>query len=90
MDGKGNYWGLTCAEGGFEPTKVLQLGGTVNPNVVDSHPFGEPVAGDSHDDDDDSDSDSDRDSDRESDRHHNNHEDSDDDNDSKDLPMTCF
>jgi hypothetical protein len=44
VDGKGNYWGLTCAEGGFDPTKVLRVNGTQNPNVVDSHPYGEPVA----------------------------------------------
>jgi hypothetical protein len=44
VDGRGNYWGLTCAEGGFDPTKVLRVNGTQNPNVVDSHPYGEPVA----------------------------------------------
>jgi hypothetical protein len=42
--GEGNYWGLTCTEGGFDPTKVLRLNGTVNPFLVDSHPYGEPVA----------------------------------------------
>jgi hypothetical protein len=44
VDGRGNYWGLTCAEGGFDPSKVLRVNGTVNPNVVDSYPYGVPVA----------------------------------------------
>ncbi len=41
---QGNYWGLTCAQGGFDPSKVRQLNGAVNPYVKDSHPYGVPVA----------------------------------------------
>jgi hypothetical protein len=44
-DGSGNHWGLTCVQGGFDPTKVVELGGTVNPSVTDSHPYGEAIAG---------------------------------------------
>ena len=41
VDGKGNYWGLSCEEGGFDPARVSPI----NPDIVDSHPYGEPVAG---------------------------------------------
>jgi hypothetical protein len=45
VGGKGNYWGLNnCALGGFDTSKVQKLNGSLNPQVVDSHPFGEPVA----------------------------------------------
>lgn len=59
VDGKGNYWGLSCQPPnyGFDPNKVLDvqtamvqadgtiaITGTPNPYIVDSHPFGEPVA----------------------------------------------
>jgi Right handed beta helix region/Periplasmic copper-binding protein (NosD) len=41
VDGKGNYWGLSCEQsGGFDPTQVSPA----NPNVKDSHPYGVPVA----------------------------------------------
>jgi hypothetical protein len=36
---QGNYWGLICPQG-FDPTKVVDTNGHLNPNVVDSHPFG--------------------------------------------------
>jgi hypothetical protein len=41
VDGRGNYWGRTCADGGFHPF------GTANPDstrlqIVDSHPYGAP------------------------------------------------
>ena len=45
VDGSGNYWGLTCEQGGFDPTKVRKLSGTVNSTVTDSHPYGEAIAG---------------------------------------------
>jgi nitrous oxidase accessory protein NosD len=35
----GNYWGLMCPQG-FDPTKVVDTNGQLNPNVVDSYPFG--------------------------------------------------
>jgi hypothetical protein len=45
-DGKGNYWGLSCAAGGFDPAKVSQENGSAPQVVVeDDHPYGEPVAG---------------------------------------------
>jgi Periplasmic copper-binding protein (NosD) len=41
VDGKGNYWGLSCEQsGGFDPSQVSPA----NPNVKDSHPYGVPVA----------------------------------------------
>jgi hypothetical protein len=42
---QGNNWGLTCEAGGFDPNKVRNFNGTVNSNVVDSHPYdvNEPV-----------------------------------------------
>ena len=46
----GNFWGLTCGEGGFDPNMVRRDNGTVNPNVVESHPYGEPVANTSEED----------------------------------------
>lgn len=39
---RGNYWGLPCP--GFDPGLVLRDNGTVNPNVFDGKPYGEPVA----------------------------------------------
>jgi hypothetical protein len=37
--GQGNYWGQSCAEGGFTPEDSPSPG-----LIVDSHPYGEPVA----------------------------------------------
>jgi len=37
-DGRGNYWGLTCEEGGFHAADSTSL------LVSDSHPYGEPVS----------------------------------------------
>jgi len=46
VDGKGNYWGLSCEAGGFDQTKVSQDNGSAPQVVVeDDHPYGEPVAG---------------------------------------------
>lgn len=42
--GKGNYWGLECVQGGFDPTRVRRADNTVNSAVHDSHPYGQPVA----------------------------------------------
>ena len=39
---KGNYWGLPCP--GFDPSRVQYQNGSVNPNVVDGKPYGQPVA----------------------------------------------
>jgi hypothetical protein len=39
---KGNYWGLPCP--GFDPSRVLYENGSVNPNVLDGKPYGQPVA----------------------------------------------
>ena len=40
VDLVGNYWGRSCAEGGFLP------GDSTNPALIaDDHPFGEPVSG---------------------------------------------
>jgi hypothetical protein len=45
VDGMGNFWGLDgCTLGGFDPNSVKRDNGTINPNVIDSHPYGEPVA----------------------------------------------
>lgn len=38
-EGRGNYWGHTCEEGGFLPSD------SPSPSIVDSHPFGTSVAG---------------------------------------------
>jgi hypothetical protein len=40
----GNYWGLTCEEGGFDPKLVKKDNGGRNHYVVEMHPYGEPVA----------------------------------------------
>jgi len=40
----GNFWGLTCGEGGFDPKLVRRDNGGVNRYVVERHPYGEPVA----------------------------------------------
>jgi hypothetical protein len=46
VDGKGNYWGLSCEAGGFDPAEVSQDNGSPPQVVVeDDHPYGEPVAG---------------------------------------------
>ncbi len=43
--GQGNCWGLEgCALGGFDPTRVITEQGVINPDFVDSYPYGEPVA----------------------------------------------
>jgi len=42
VGGQGNYWGLMCPQG-FNPNQVVDTNGLVNPNVVDSHPFGDSV-----------------------------------------------
>ena len=39
VDGRGNYWGHTCSEGGFVP------GDSSTTLIFDSHPYGTPVAG---------------------------------------------
>ena len=39
---RGNYWGLTCDEGGFDPNEVLPS--AINDRAIDSFPFGVPVA----------------------------------------------
>jgi hypothetical protein len=48
VDGRGNYWGLTCADPlqGFDPSKVRgpAPANSVNGAVKDSHPYGEPVS----------------------------------------------
>lgn len=45
VDGKGNYWGLNCTQSdGFDPTKVINQNGQIENNVVDSHPYGVPIA----------------------------------------------
>ena len=31
--GKGNFWGLACNQGGFDPTTVRRLDGSINPVV---------------------------------------------------------
>lgn len=43
---KGNHWGLTCADGGFDPGRVKNSNTPASPNtgVQDTHPFGVPVA----------------------------------------------
>jgi hypothetical protein len=39
VSGEGNYWGHTCADGGFLPSD------SPNPSLIsDSHPYGQPVA----------------------------------------------
>jgi hypothetical protein len=38
---RGNYWGLPCP--GFDPNLVRRDNGTVNLNVFDGKPYGEPV-----------------------------------------------
>lgn len=43
VDGKGNYWGLSCP--GFDPALVRFQNGNVNPFIADSHPYGVPVSG---------------------------------------------
>jgi hypothetical protein len=40
----GNFWGLTCEEGGFDPKLVKKDNGGRNNNVVEMHPYGEPIA----------------------------------------------
>jgi hypothetical protein len=45
LQGRGNYWGLSCAAGGFDRSKVRFQNGAINPNVIDSHPYGESIAG---------------------------------------------
>jgi len=42
-DGKGNYWGLDCSSGGFDPTKVIKAPG-VTVDVEDDHPYGVAVS----------------------------------------------
>jgi hypothetical protein len=42
--GRGNYWGRTCADDGFDASRVLFDNGRPNPNVADEHPYGRPVA----------------------------------------------
>jgi hypothetical protein len=45
-NGRGNYWGLSCEAGGFDPAEVSQDNGSAPQVVVeDDHPYGEPVAG---------------------------------------------
>jgi nitrous oxidase accessory protein NosD len=45
-DGRGNYWGLSCEAGGFDPAEVSQDDGSPPQVVVaDDHPYGEAVAG---------------------------------------------
>ena len=39
---RGNYWGLPCP--GFDLSLVRSENGSVNPNVFDGKPYGEPVA----------------------------------------------
>jgi hypothetical protein len=43
VQGRGNYWGSSSCPG-FDPNAVRRLNGTVNPNVVDSHPYAVPVS----------------------------------------------
>jgi hypothetical protein len=48
LDGRGNYWGISGCPG-FDPSSVRFGGidgfiGEVNPYVVDSHPYMQPVA----------------------------------------------
>jgi hypothetical protein len=49
VDGQGNYWGRSCADGGgFRGAgnpDALGLRDTSAPNVTDSNPYGVPVAG---------------------------------------------
>jgi len=40
----GNFWGLTCEEGGFDPKLVKKDNGGRNNNVVEMHPYGVQVA----------------------------------------------
>ncbi len=82
VNGKGNFWGHRCSEDGGFIEAGKPNADSPDPDIFDNHPYGEPVAGISHD--------GDSESDSESDGHHNNDDDSDDDSDSEDLPMTCF
>ena len=44
VDGRGNYWGLACPPG-FDSAFVKKDNGSLQPAVVDSHPYSEAVAG---------------------------------------------
>jgi hypothetical protein len=45
-NGRGNYWGLSCEPGGFDPAEVSQDDGSPPQVVVeDDHLYGEPAVG---------------------------------------------
>jgi hypothetical protein len=44
-DGQGNYWGRPCSDSdGFRAAEESDPRDTLAPNVIDSHPYGVPVA----------------------------------------------